>query len=414
MRHLSRRIASIFFSLLFLAVALSPAHAQNFRGGISGSVNDSSGATVPNAAIRATEDATGTSHETVSSSAGDFNYSNIPIGTYTVTVTAGGFSTEKYDKVSVTAGEIYNLPVKLKVAASAETVEVTADAITLDTTTDTQSTVLPQVIVQNLPNSGRDFTQMLAQTPGFAGYSTGGGAGVASVNGTRSNSVNWQIEGTDNNDLWWNIPAVNQGGVNSIAGVIFPVDAIDNFSFETSGSTGLGRNSAGTANLTIKSGTNQIHGSVYYFNHNEAFQRTNPFTTPIKPETRNENYGFSVGGPILKNKLFYFLAFEKQQFLIGATSSQGTEPSAAYQAEVYNPSSPANTIFGFYGMTENPVSHNLLYGNGSLGGLWPLSALNGPASTGNYQSTGDYVGHSFNGVIKLDYVITEKDHLAAS
>src|SRR5271170_1859043 len=407
MRHLSRRIASIFFSLLFLAMALSPAHAQNFRGGISGSVTDSSGATVPNAAIRATEDATGTSHETVSSSAGDFNYSNLPIGTYTVTVTAGGFSTEKYDKVSVTAGEIYNLPVKVKVAASAETIEVTADALTLDTTTDTQSTVLPQVIVQNLPNSGRDFTQMLAQTPGFAGYSTGGGAGVASVNGTRSNSVNWQIEGTDNNDLWWNIPAVNQGGVNSIAGVIFPVDAIDNFSFETSGSTGLGRNSAGTANLSIKSGTNQIHGSVYYFNHNEAFQRTNPFTTPIKPETRNENYGFSVGGPILKNKFFLFLAYEKQQFLIGATSSQGTEPSAAYQAVSYS-------ILDFYGVPHNPVAHNLLYGNGSLGGLWPTSALNGPANTGNYQSTGDYVGHSFNGVIKLDYSISDKDHLAAS
>src|SRR5271170_6766843 len=313
MRHLSRRLVTIFIAVLFFAFSLTPAHAQNFRGGISGSVNDSSGATVPNAAIRATEDATGTSHETVSSSAGDFNYSNIPIGTYTVTVTAGGFSTEKYDKVSVTAGEIYNLPVKLKVAASAETVEVTADALTLDTTTDTQATVLPQVIVQNLPNSGRDFTQMLAQTPGFAGLSTGGGAGYSSVNGTRSNAVNWQIEGTDNNDLWWNIPAVNQGGVSAIAGVIFPVDAIENFSFETSGTTALGRNPGGTANLTIKSGTNQLHGTVYYFNHNEFFEHQNPFST-TKPASRNQHYGFSVGAPILRNKLFFFLGGEHQSF----------------------------------------------------------------------------------------------------
>ena len=133
-------------------------------------------------------------------------------------------------------------------------------------------------MVQTLPNSGRDFTQMLAQTPGFAGLSTGGGAGVASVNGTRSNSVNWQIEGTDNNDLWWNIPAVNQGGVSSIAGVILPVDAIENFSFVTAGSTELGHNSGGTANLTIKSGTNSLHGTAYYFNHNEFFQHSNPFT----------------------------------------------------------------------------------------------------------------------------------------
>jgi hypothetical protein len=402
-----RRFIPVYLFVAFLSMALGSAQAQTFQGGISGSVTDSSGASVPGAVVKATEDATGTSHDTISSSAGDFNFSNLTVGTYTVTVTAAGFSTVKFDKVLVAASSIYALAVKLSVASSSQTVEVTADAITLDTTTDTQSTVLPQVIVQNLPNSGRDFTQMLAQTPGFAGYSTGGGAGVASVNGTRSNSVNWQIEGTDNNDLWWNIPAVNQGGVNSIAGVIFPVDAIDNFSFETSGSTGLGRNSAGTANLTIKSGTNQIHGTVYYFNHNEAFQRTNPFTTPIKPETRNENYGFSVGGPILKNKFFVFLAYEKQQFLIGATSSQGTEPSAAYQAESYS-------ILDFYGVPHNPVAHNLLYGNGSLGGLWPASALNGPANTGNYQSTGDYVGHSYNGVIKLDYSISDKDHLAAS
>ena len=97
------------------------------------------------------------------------------------------------------------------------------------------------------------------------------------MNGTRSNSVNWQIEGTDNNDLWWNIPAVNQGGVSSIAGVILPIDAIENFSFVTAGSTELGRNSGGTANLTIKSGTNSLHGSAYYYNHNEFFQQTNPF-----------------------------------------------------------------------------------------------------------------------------------------
>ncbi len=393
-------------SVLGLVISLPHAHGQTFRGGISGTVTDTSGAAVPNAAIKATEDATGTSNDTISSSAGDFNYTNLPIGSYTVTITAAGFNTAKYDKVTVTASKIYDLSVRLAVASSSQTIEVTADALTLDTTTDTQATVIPQVVVQNLPNSGRDFTQMLAQTPGFAGYSTGGGAGVASVNGTRSNSVNWQIEGTDNNDLWWNIPAVNQGGINSIAGVIFPVDAIDNFSFETSGSTGLGRNSAGTANLTIKSGTNQFHGTAYYYNHNEFFQHTNPFLT-VKPETRNNNWGFSVGGPILKNKLFAFLAFEKQNFLIGAASSQGTEPSAAYQTESYS-------ILDFYGVPHSPVSQNLLYGNGSYAALWPASALTGPANTANYNSTGDYTGHSYNGVIKFDYVITEKDHLAAS
>jgi hypothetical protein len=402
--RIQRRSIPIYLVLFALTIFTVSARAQNFRGGIEGTVTDSSGATVPNATIKATEDATGVSYDTISSSAGDFNYSNLKIGSYTVVVTASGFSTAKYDKVNVAAGEIYSLPVKLAVASGAETVEVTADALTLDTNTDIQATVLPTRVVQNLPNSGRDFTQMLAQTTGFAGYSIGGGGGISSVNGTRSNSVNWQIEGTDNNDLWWNIPAVNQGGVSAIAGVVFPIDAIDNFSFETAGSTALGRNSGGTANLTIKSGTNQIHGTVYYFNHNDAFQQANPFTG--KTETRNENYGLSVGGPIFKNKLFYFIAFEKQQFLIGA-ATQATEPSAAYQTDAY-------AILDYYGVPHNPVAQNLLYGNGTLPGLWPGGALTGPANNDNYHATGNITGHSFNGLAKFDYSFTDKDHLAAS
>jgi len=257
----------------------------------------------------------------------------VPLGNYTVTVTASSFKTIKVEKIPVTAGSTYALPVRLPVATAGETVEVTADALALDTVSDQQSAVLPEVVVQNLPNSGRDYTQLIGQTTGFAGAQTGGGGYNFSVNGSRSNAVNWQIEGTDNNDLWWNIPAVNQTGVNGIAGVIFPIDAIENFSIVTAGSTEIGRNPGGTVNLTVKSGSNTLHGTAFYFNHNEAFQATNPFESR-KPETRNQHYGFSAGGPILKDKLFYFVAGEHQGFLIGA-SNAATEPSAAYQTAAY-------------------------------------------------------------------------------
>ncbi len=253
--------------------------------------------------------------------------------------------------MTITAGTNYTLPVKLGVATAAQTVEVTADSLTLDTVTDEQSNVLPEVVVQNLPNSGRDFTQMLAQTAGFAGLSVGGGGGYSSVNGARSNSVNWQIEGTDNNDLWWNIPAVNQGGVSALAGVLLPIDAIENFSFVTAGSTELGRNSGGTANLTIKAGSNSLHGTAYYFNHNEFFQATNPFATS-KPATRNQHYGFSVGGPIWRDRTFFFISGEHQAFLIGA-GTRATEPSSAYQQTALN-------VLQAYGVPVNPVSLNLL------------------------------------------------------
>ena len=393
-------------SLLALAVLFqlpAASFGQTFRGGIGGTVTDQSGAALPGAQVTAVETATNISFKVVTSSAGEFAFSNLPLGDYTVTVTAAGFATEKVDKVTVSAGVSYTLPVKLKVAGAAQTVEVTANSLALDTVTDVQASDIPEVIVQNLPNSGRDFTQMLAQNNGFAGYSTGGGALSSSVNGTRTNSVNWQIEGTDNNDLWWNIPAVNQSGVNGIAAVLMPIDAIESFSFVTSGTTEIGRDSGGTANVTIKSGTNALHGSAYYFNHNEFFQADNPFEAS-KQETRNQHYGFSVCAPIQKDKTFFFLSGEHQWFDIGA-GGHATEPSAAYQ-------NAALGILTAYGMTENPVAHNLLYGTGSLSGLWPASALNGPANPLNYSATGLTTGHSYNGVGKIDEKLTDKDHIA--
>jgi Carboxypeptidase regulatory-like domain/TonB dependent receptor len=377
--------------------------AQTFRGGINGGVTDATGSAISGASVSAVETSTNVSYQTVSSSAGEFEFSNLPLGSYTVTVISTGFSTAKYDKVQVAAGGSYILDAKLTVSSSAQTIEVTAAALTLDTASDVQATVLPERVVQNLPNSGRDFTQMVSQTTGFAGLSTGGGGGDSSVNGTRSNSVNWQIEGTDNNDFWWNIPAVNQGGVSAIAGVVFPIDAIDSFNFVTTGSTSLGRNPGGTANLIVKSGTNQLHGSAYYYNHNEFFERQNPFSD-TKPASRLQDYGFSVGAPLIRNKFFFFLAGEHQNFLIGALN-HATEPSAAYQAQAYS-------VLDFYGVPHSPVASNLLNGNGTLAGLWPSDALTGPAEPENYQATGNLTGHSFNGLIKLDYKLSDKDHLS--
>ena len=300
-----RPVQAVFYSFAVIILTLTSIvslTAQTFRGGITGTVTDPTGSAVAGAAVSALETSTNASYQTVSSSAGEFEFSNLPLGSYTITIVSTGFSTAKYDKVQVAAGASYVLPAKLAVSSSSQTIEVTAAALTLDTSSDVQATVLPERVVQNLPNSGRDFTQMVAQTTGFAGLSTGGGGGDSSVNGTRSNSVNWQIEGTDNNDFWWNIPAVNQGGVSAIAGVVFPIDAIDSFNFVTTGSTSLGRNPGGTANLIVKSGTNQLHGSAYYFNHNEFFQRQNPFSD-TKPASRLQDYGFSVGAPIIKEQV---------------------------------------------------------------------------------------------------------------
>src|SRR5437879_2297293 len=286
-----KRLVFAILVVLSLAVAAS---AQTFRGTINGTVTDPSGASVPNAAVKATESATGIDHNTVTTSEGQFSFQDIPLGFYKVTVTASGFPVYTVDKVEVSAGTIYTLTVKLSLQQQATTVEVSAAALTLDTTTATQNTTIASDVVQDVPLNGRDFTQLVATAPGYGGYSVGG---FGSLNGTRPNQMYWQIDGVDNNDFWHNIPAVNQGGVSGIAGVVLPIDAIDEFSAQTQSGAEAGRNAGGTMTVITKSGGNDLHGSVYYYNRNEFYSAKSPFFTPSPgtkaPPLRNENYGLS-------------------------------------------------------------------------------------------------------------------------
>ncbi|MDE1178099.1 MAG: TonB-dependent receptor [Edaphobacter sp.] len=385
----------IVFTLFF--AALVTGHAQTFRGGINGTVTDKTGAAIANATVTALQTGTGATRETVSSSGGEFLFQDLALGEYSVTVTFSGFQTVKTDKIMVSAGTIYTLPVTLQLASSASSVEVDAAGLTLDTTTTTQTTVLEAKAVADLPLNGRDFTQMIQLTPGFAGY-TGGGYG--SLNGTRANQMNWQIDGVDNNDLWHNVPAVNQGGVSGIAGIVLPLDAVDQFSAQTQAGPEGGRNPGGTVNLTLRAGTNKIHGSVYYYNRNEFFGAKSPFSD-TKQKVRNYNLGFSVGGPILHDKLFAFVTFEKQRFVIGESGS-ATEPSVGWQNK-------AKAVMAANNIPVNPVMQSV------LNTLWGTSVL--AADTvgvvNNYHSSDPEFGYSYNGLGKIDWHITDKDTLSA-
>src|SRR5215472_13613006 len=190
--------------------------------------------------------------------------------------------------------------------------------LALETTNTTLVSAVPPRAVQDLPMNARDFTQLIATVPGWAGNSSNGLSG--SLNGMRQNQINWQIEGSDDNDPWWNFPATNQTGVSSIAAVVVPLDAIEEFNLVTQGNAEMGRSPGGTANLIMKSGTNQLHGSAYDYERNEALAARSPFlpASQHKPEVRNRNYGFSLGGPIRKDKTFFFTTYEAQKYTLSA------------------------------------------------------------------------------------------------
>jgi hypothetical protein len=401
-----KRLFLVVLVILTLGIA---ANGQTFRGAINGTVTDPSGAAVPNATVKATETATGVDHATQTTSDGAFAFQDIPLGFYKVAVTATGFPPYTVEKVEVVAGTIYTLNVRLTMQQSTTTVEVSAAAITLDTTTQTQNMTITSDVVQDIPLNGRDFTQLIGVAPGFGGYAAGG---FGSVNGTRANQINWQIDGVDNNDFWHNVPAVNQGGVSGIAGVVMPVDAIDEFSAQTQSGAEGGRSAGGTVNVVIKSGGNALHGSVYYYNRNEFYGAASPFfktsaTVPKAPPVRNENYGFTVGGPIFKNKTFYFLAYEKQQYIIGL-SGLATEPSDAWvalAADILN--NPGGKYGAYAPVAQSTTSSNLI----GPKGLWPSLIKPLAAANDNFFSPIASTGYSYNGVVRVDHNFSDKEHL---
>src|SRR6266849_8129886 len=404
----------LFLAVLVILTLSFAANAQTFRGAINGTVTDPSGSSVPNAQVKATESATGIDHTSVTTSDGAFSFQDIPLGFYKVTVTATGFPPYAVDKVEVVAGTIYTLSVKLTLQQSTTTVEVSAAAITLDTTTQTQNMTITSDVVQDVPLNGRDFTQLIGIAPGFGGYAAGG---FGSVNGTRANQINWQIDGVDNNDFWHNVPAVNQGGVSGIAGVVMPIDAIDEFSAQTQSGAETGRSAGGTVNVIVKSGGNQIHGSLYYYNRNEFYGAHSPFFVPTPgkkaPPLRNENYGFSVGGPVIKGKLFYFVGYEKQDFSIGL-SGLATEPSDAWIAVAQDLLTNGNNTgkYGSYAPVQaSSTSSNLIGLSSGVTGLWPSLIKPLPATLSNFFSPIAEFGYSYNGIAKLDYNISDKHHL---
>jgi hypothetical protein len=375
-----------------LTAHLAP--AQSFRGAINGSVLDPSGAAIASAIVSAKQDATGVARKTVSSSSGDFSLPDLPLGIYTVSVAAPGFQETTKTHVEVAVSTVTTLDFTLGVATQAETVEVNANAPLVERSSSALTGVVDRHTVDDLPLNGRDFRQILKLTPGV-----GNTGGPTSVNGSRTRGNNYEIDGADNNDGFQNFASVNQGGVAGIPGVVLPVDAIDELSVQTSGTAESGRNGSASINVAIKSGTNQLHGTAFEFNRNEALAANSPFATPGSPkrEIRNNQPGFSLGGPIVRNHTFFFISGE-MQLAIAGNSTAVTTPSAAWVAQ-------AQQVLSKYNVPLNPVSQGILT-------FFPSSSLTGPASGNNYVGTDPSLYNSFNGIIKIDDQINSRNNLA--
>ena len=379
-------------ALALFLFSVSALLAQTFRGNIAGVVQDSTGASIPNASVKLESPATGLTRSTVASSTGEFLFAELPVGKFNIIISQPGFETKRYENVEVAVSKTSNVVVALGVAQQASTVEVSAQAVTLETTSSALVGVVGPKLVADLPMNGRDFRQMLKLSPGVS-------PATSSVNGMRTSGNNYQIDGADNNDAFHNTSAVNQGGVSGIAGTLLPVEAIDQFSVQTNASAEAGRNGGASVNLVIKSGTNDLHGSAYYFNRNEAFAEPSPLQAAgAKPRVvRSNQYGFSVGGPIIKNRTFFFATGEAQK-AIAANSLAATVPSDAWVADARN-------ILGRYGVPVSQVGLNTL-------AFWPARGKSAPFGLNNFLSTDQNDYDSYNGIVKIDHRFNDNHTIA--
>jgi Carboxypeptidase regulatory-like domain len=385
----SFRPAGNFYRLALLSIlAVTAALGQTFRGGISGTVADATGGVLSGAMVKIEQNGTGLTRSMPTTSAGIFAFPELPAGSYTVMVSYAGFRTQRVEDVEVQVGTITSLPITLNVAVKAETVEVSAHSATVEANESALNAVVGTRAIQEIPLNGRDFSQLLVLTPGFNQF--------GSMNGNRPDQNNWQIDGIDNNDFWINVLAVNQGSVSGIPGVLLPIDAIEEFNHQSLGGADFGRNPGSMVNVVIKSGTNALHGTAYYFHRNDALAKASPFIPPGSPDKlRNHNFGFSFGGPIIEDKAFFFVAGEGQRFIAG-NEILATTPSDAWVAR-------AESVLSAFHVPVNPVMTNL------LANLWPNSMRSAPATSPNFFSSANNDYRSNNLVARIDYAFNPRE-----
>lgn len=309
--------------VMFLLVPLL-ALAQSYRGSIRGKVVDPSGSVIAGAKVTARNDATGLVRDTVTGADGAYVLAELPAGVYTVMAQSTGLSPVAQNVV-VNVGLDTTADFDLtKVAKTVEQLTVTEEAPVVDTTRDVLSEVVDQKLVTELPLNGRDFGKLVALSPGATVDPSGvagtqGGFGQFNINGNRDRSNNYTLDGTDNNDPFFNNSALNQTGIGGAPASLLPIDAIQEFNLQSQFGAEYGRNSGSVVNIVTKSGTNKLHGSAFEFLRNSALDARNFFnTTSHKSVFQNNSFGASLGGPMVKDKTFFFVAFEGQRERVGS------------------------------------------------------------------------------------------------
>jgi outer membrane receptor protein involved in Fe transport len=407
-------------ALVFLCVAVllcltSALNAQTFRGTILGTITDSSGGAIAGATVTIKNLDTGLVRTVTTSEDGSYAAPELPIGNYSVTVEKSGFKEGVVTGIRVEVSTERRADFALQPGELAQKIEVAGEALPeVESTSNTLGGIVESKVVTSLPVNGRDYQKLIFLVPGVTGSpdqitDSPGSFGIFSVNGARGRANNFLLDGTDMNDGYRNDPAINEAGTYGTPATILPVEAIAELRVASNFEAEYGRSAGGVINVVTKSGTNQFHGSALEYFRNTDLNARNYFNPaanepggqPQQP-FHNNQFGGSLGGPIIKDRTFFFVDYE------------GVRESGKLNYSALVPSSQEIAIAtqqvlqtGFSGV--NPVIANLLALN-----PWPTPSI----STAPFSDINNvFVATPFsnninNGIIKIDHNFNQNNLLA--
>ncbi|HVO63870.1 MAG TPA: TonB-dependent receptor, partial [Terriglobales bacterium] len=288
------------------------------QGRIVGQVTDKTGAAIPNAKITIENIAKAVERTIETNATGDYAAPNLEPGVYRVSSEAPGFRKLVRENIQVEVGKDLKIDFQLPAGAPDEVVQVKDEAPLVDSTTTTLEGVLSNKAINELPLQGRDFQNLLGLHPGVQ-REPGGGFHSTTSNGLRPDDNNYVIDGATDNDAYWGETVMNEAGIIGTPSSNLPLDAIQEFNTQEAPQADFGQKPGVVVNIGIKSGTDQIHGSAYYFHRNAWIDARNYFDPAPQPVSSLllHQFGASVGGPIIKKKWFYFANYEGVRSKVG-------------------------------------------------------------------------------------------------
>jgi hypothetical protein len=437
----------VVLAVLGMAAMLEPAFGQEVTASIVGTVTDQSGAPIKGADVKATDTERGTVWTTQTNITGAYTLLRLPIGTYGVKISAPGFDTSVRPPFMLVLNQIARVDVQLKVGKVSETVEITGAAPVLQTEDAQVGTVMDSNSIANLALTTRNYIQLTLLSPGvvttdpstfeYGSQTTQGainGGGRPYINGNREEDNNFLLDGVDNNQA-----------SDNLTGYTPSPDAIGEFDLITqNASAEFGNYAGGIVNVTIKSGTNNFHGDVFEFFRNDYFNadkwEDSPFISGIAgglptPKLRWNMFGGTVGGPIIKNKLFFFGDYQGTRFDHPATSSQITVLTAAETTGNFGVlSTPlVNPCMAGTGGTSKascvilPAASRVAFKNNVIPAanldpaftalvtspLYPKAVAPLADGFGAAVNTTNQQYNTDQGDIKIDYIVSSLDHINA-